>query len=500
MNKILGILFLLFSNHILAADYQDTCISTNCDVYREEKAKFLALLKEIKCTSQTDTSKDCDQIALSKLSADFSKRMAVLFNSPNVGAAIKNDIQFNSLTNTFAEKKQNAPGYYELVPVLANPNIGVHWGGVQNNQAIVDRIVDIDPASPSVQNSNWYLTQWKKDTPLMLSSTRSDPISSNGPSSDSYLGKSKFEINAPVGKFGVETSLLIFKNPADNSNVFEIVGRNGWLDEAGGSNVFLSSDLMDNDHSHFDFDINLTFNGKISKMKSKYNDNSSETKGEVVVGQAFAAFTALYTPPNGGDSTSVFIQLLFGDTRGENFLYTGCYMLGSGSQIVYTHNLDNDFAASADSASAPLKPKKYNLNKYLCNALSQKFSCPSTIKKPDFSTMSKNLKNWKMTGFYTGVETQVAKASSADKSIPGPTKGQMEMGLQYSNMRVNANSNLQALDCATVLNRPEVSDPVVVPAPVVVTAPVEAGSCSKGSFKDGAGKTIDFYCGCGVVA
>lgn len=487
MNKYMWI-FLIMATNVPAAEKPETCISTNCDIYREEEAKFKTKLASIHCASETDTSKDCDQVELSKISSEYANKISSIFSSPNVRSDIRNDIQFNSLTNSFAAKKQNAPGYYEIISALTDPNIGVHWGAVQNNQVAVDRLVNIDPKGEDVRKSNWYLTQWKKDAALMLSSSRRDPILHNGPTVDSYLGKSIHEINSPVGKYGVETSLLIFKDAANNSNVFEIIGRNGWLNNVGGSNVFLSSPVEDQEHNSFDSEINLTFNGKLSKMKARYNDNSSETKNEVVVGQAFGAFTAYHKPTN----TSLFVQLSFGDTRGVNMLYKGCYMHGPSVEIVYSHNLDNDFAKSADSESAPLKPKKYYLNKYLCNALKQDFKCPATVATPDFKGMSKNLNNWKITSLYTGVETQVAKASSSSQEVAGPARGQVEMGMQYSNMRVTANTNSKTLDCDAVLNKkPELIGGVIVPA--VLSA------CSKGSFKSGE-KTINFFCGCGEIA
>ncbi len=465
---------------------KEDCVSTNCDVYREEKAKFQAKLAAIGCLGTNDARKECNQVELAKISVEFEAKVKSIFSSTTVKSAIKNDVQFNSQTNSFAAKTQKASGVYELVPVLSDPNIGVHWGGVVNNQAQVDRLFNIDPKGADVKNSNWYLTQWKKTAPLMLSNSRKDAIITNSSWSDPYLGKPLFEINSPSDKYGVETSLYIFKNPQDGSNVFEIVGRNGWLNNVGGSNVFLSSEIKDWENNNFNSDINLTFNGKISKMKAQYYENSKEVKNEVVVAQSFAAFTALHTPPDGGKRTNLFVQVFFADTRGENFLYKGCYMHGDNIEIVYTHNLDGDFATSAADPKSPLVPKKYNLNKYLCDALRQNFSCPSTYARPDFLAMSKDLKNWKMTGFYTGVETQAAKAPSTDQSTAGPVKGQVEMGLQYSNMRVSANSNIKFADCNAVLNRPAEDESV-------------NGECSKGTFKDENGSLIEFTCGCGVM-
>lgn len=482
------LLTLLCALNVSAAYSQinENCVSTNCDLYREEKAKFEAKLASIGCLGPSDARKECNQVELAKISVEFEAKIKSIFTSPNVKAAIKNDVQFNGKTNTFSAKTQAASGVYELVPVLSDPNIGVHWGGVVNNMAQVDRLFNIDPNAGDVKKSNWYLTQWKKTAPLMLSNTRKDPILTNSNWNDAYLGKPLFEINSPVDKFGVETSLYIFKNPADGAHVFEIVGRNGWLNNVGGSNVFLSSDIKDWENNNFNSDINLTFNGKISKMKVQYNDNSKETKNEVVVAQSFAAFTALHSPPNGGKKTNLFVQVFFADTRGENFLYKGCYMHGDSIEIVYTHNLDGDFATKADDPKSPLIPKKYNLNKYLCDALKQNFSCPANYARPDFLAMSKDLSHWKMTGFYTGVETQAAKAG-ADQNVPGPIRGQVEMGLQYSNMRVSANTNIKFPDCDAVTNRAPDEEAV-------------SGECSKGVFTNDQGKKIEYSCGCGDVS
>ena len=475
----------LISSHAHSQANTESCISANCDLYKIFKAELDEKLKKINCSSLSDSSSQCNQIELAKLVTEYVGKVKSTFSTTTANQNLVSDIHYNSKLNAFTAKTQSASGYYELVPVLSNPNLGVHWGKVVNNQADVDRLVNIDPNSPDVKTNNWYLTQWKKDTPLMLSEQRKDPIITTSNYVDQYLGKPKFEINSPVGKFGTETSLLIYKNPQDESNVFEIVGRNGWLNNVGGSNVFLSSPITNIDKGTFTSDISLSFNGKISRM----NTNKYQEGNPHVIGFGFAAFTAY----NSASKTSMFIQISFADTRGQNSPYRGCYMHGDNIEIVYTYNSDNDFVGTASDPSSPLQPKKYNLNKYLCEALSQNYSCPKDFKAPDFPGLRNNLKNWTITGFYTGVETQASKATNVDQSKPGPIEGEVELGFQYSNMRVMANSNINFNNCNDVANAP------VTPVSPAVPIIPENKECSKGNFTAN-GKQIEFYCGsCGEI-
>lgn len=465
------------------------CVSVNCDLYRAEHGKFQQKVAKIGCQPENPNfDKECDHDKLVILTKEMEDKATAIFASPNVPPSIRNDVHFNSMTNAFAAGTQNAPNQYEIVPVLSSPNIGVHWGGItSSNMAQVDKIVNIDPASSPVASSNWYLTQWKKTAPLMLSATRKDPIITNSGYNDGYLGNPAFEINSPASRWGTETSLLIFRHQASQSNVFEIVGRNGWHNAVGGSNVFLSSPVTDTTNNVFTNELNLTLNKKISRYNIKYLDNSSDTINLAVVGQAFAAFTALYTQPN-GQATNLFVQIGFADVRGGS-VYAGCYKNGNNPEIVYTGNIDGDFQTKADAPNAPLQPKKYNLNKYLCHALKQNYNCPSDIPKPDFKSWAKDLKNWRLTSFYTGVETQ-ATSVGATTNEPGPVKGDVELGVQYSNMRIMADAGKQFATCDDVENGPTPVDP---------TTPVSP-ECKKGTFKADNGNIIEFSCGCGVVA
>ena len=393
---------------------------------------------------------------------------------------------YDSSKNAFVTEFTPRANEFELIQILKDPNIGVHWGAIgPDNQALVDRVVNIDSLHPSVQDSHWYLTQWKKSTPLMLNNSRQDFINTDSAYRDGLLGKPKYEVKSPADpKFGVETSLRIFNDPNTNSNVFEITGSNGWINRYGGSNVFLTTDITDQVNNVMTSPIELTFNGKTRALSSNYTDGSAETRNRTVVGQEFLAFYANHASPDGKTDTGMFIQILLGDTRGQNFEYSNCQRHGAGAEIVYSGNLDGSFHGQADAATAGLTPQKYNLNKYLCQALTKNYNCPGDLPQPNFAAMKKDLKNWRITGFYTGVETQAAAESPSSEDESGSLKGQTEVSIQYSNLRISANKNLSYIDCDSVLNSSEQSS----------MAP--ADSCHRGSFPSG-GQTIDFSCGCG---
>lgn len=460
------------------------CTSVSCELYTEEQAKLKVKLAAINCLGTGEQIKNCDQIAFAKVVKEFQEKTIAVFAAPNVAKKVKDDAQYNAKTNRFTAKTQNAPGVYELISVLSDANIGIHSGQVVNYQPAVDRIVAIDPSGGDVSKSNWYLAQWKKESPLMLNKTRQDPIITNSGYVDGYLGRPKFEINSPIDpKYGVETSLLIYKDPVDDSNVFEIVSRNGYLNDVGGSNVFLSSPLTNDKYAAFSNGIYLSYNGKLSRLKA--NKFPSAGKNDVAIGSAFTGFTAYYNPPGGGPGTNLFIQLNIADSRKENITHYACYMHGEGVEIVSTLNVDGDFLGEVTDPKAPLEAKKYSLNKYLCHSLKRNYKCPAEYKGAVISSTGNDLSRWSITGLYTGLETQVARGAGQDGTRVGPVAGEVEVGMQYSNLRLSSNTNEKFLSCDDVFKK---------------EADEEALKCKKGTFKADDGKTIEYSCGCGEVS
>jgi hypothetical protein len=402
---------------------------------------------------------------------------------------------FDTRSNMFVKQNKKVPAVYDLVPMLSDPNIGIHSGGIANYMPQIDRIYNIDEEHPSIQNSTWYLAQWKKSSPIMLNGARKDVINKNSTYRDGYLGKPIFEILSPTDALsGIESSLRVFLDTNIYTNVFEITGKNGWYNRHGGSNVFLSTDIVDREHNQLDSPVELTYNGKITKLSAEYYDQSSDTRNMYVVGQAFVAFYAQHTPTDGSPGTGMFIQIYLGDTRGHAGEYTGCYEHNGGPEIVYGGNLDGTFQPSADSASAPLKPYKYNLNKYLCRALEKNYACPANFPQPNFAALAKDLKNWQITGFYTGMETQAGGIGPQSDTPPSSLRGQTEVSLQYSNLRISANHNFSYTDCDSVLanNATQNLSPLT-------TMSSSASTCQKGTFTGGGGQIIEFSCGCGEV-
>lgn len=338
-----------------------------------------------------------------------------------------------------------APGVYEIVPTLNDANIGIHWGKIENNQPAPDRVVNIDPSSSSdVKDSVWYLTQWKKKSPLMLNHQRQDLINQNSSYRDGYLGKPLFEINSPSHpQFGVETSLLIYQNPQDQANVFEIVSRDGYLNQYGGSNVFLTGGLINENHAIFSNEISLLFNGKLSRLNMT---KTSSARDAISIGFILTGFTAQNIETN----DSLFVQISHADTRRSVSEYRGCYMHGPNLEIVYTDNLNGDFAGVAEPSRGPLQAKKYNLNRYLCAALKGGFKCPTNTPASHFASLRNDLSKWRFTGLYTGAETQSARAPEKDPENPGPNFGHVEVGYQYSKLRVIANTHRQYVSCDDV--------------------------------------------------
>lgn len=477
MKNILTLMVSVFLNpSISLAVEQEKCFSVGCDQYIELKKKLQADLKKIKC--DTGNNVNCNQIESAKIVKNYTEKIGQIFTNVNVSQSIAKDLQFNPTTNLFTQKSQEAPGVYELVPTLVDRNIGVHTGKVVNNQPFVDRAVNIDPKGSDVKASHWFLTQWKKKDPLMLNSERKDPIITNSNWTDGFLGKPLFEVNSPINaKFGTETSLLIYTNPKDGSNVFEIVGRNGYINQYGGSNVFLTGETQNTEHGVFNNDINLTFNGKISRMNMK--SFNSKDPDAIAIGSIFTGFTA----SNSETNDSIFIQISHSDTRKWFSEHRACYMHGDNLEIVYGYNIDDDFNYTADPAGQALRPKKYNLNRYLCAALKGNFNCPKEVNSTHFPKLRGDLSKWKFGGLYTGIETQVARGPVNQPDNPGVNFGEVESAIQYSNMRVSADTNVKFKDCDEV---EKFYEGVKM-------------NCYKDSFKNSAGQTVETFCGCGEI-
>ena len=138
--------------------------------------------------------------------------------------------------------------------------------------------------------------------------------------------------------------------------------------------------------------------------------------------------------------------------------YKGCYLNDFGQkQIVYGDNAanalgGNGYIGQADS-TGPLQSYSYNLNTQICNMVKKVFNCPNG-EQFGFPAGAYDLKNWKVGGFYIGIETQDAFAQNMNSipTIRGASRGNIALGVQISDLKLIRYPQEESSLCAGMPN------------------------------------------------
>lgn len=321
-------------------------------------------------------------------------------------------------------------------PGLTNPRFHFHDGTVENN---APKIMKEIPDMPEYPASPWFVTQWKKTeilTPKMLVTYPESVV-------DPVLGRPVYDFSAQNGL----SRLSVFKDPKTDGFIYELFGRGGWLDTGGGSNLFLSSSLVDNKTYSLDSRIDFNFRAKISKRNTEYLVNGAQSDGSVV-SQFFSGFTLTYQDPTTKEYVPLFVQIAHADSRNPRRLppgkleYLGCYRNDlDQKQIVYGNNMANSLGGNgfldAENPNGDLESFSYNLNNQICRLVTQTFKCQdgSSYKMPDAAY---DLSNWRVGGFYMGIETQAAFAQdfNVTPTMAGPKRGEAALGVQIADLKL----------------------------------------------------------------
>lgn len=362
-------------------------------------------------------------------------------------------------------------------------NFGFHTGHVDANlQPVVDEYLFGNVHSPS----KWYFAQWKKNFPIKPSNGMEVIQSEINP-----LIRVKNKNNPGTS----EAELTIHKD-VNQKIIYQLETRQGFLNTAGGSNIFLSTSFDYSTIMSSSLDRDIYFQSKIKMLKksavlrSAYTGRNDILAGELS-GALQAGFPVLFYDDSGQMKQRIFIQVLFADTRynreSDLHEFRGYYQNGTlsdGSPMLeFTATIpinkltkvDSDFKYSADHQSA--NPTDYNvsLTKLLCYVMKEQFVPIGAIANMRKSNgqyygnenlqnfqngmLYKNLKNWKLTGGYFGFESQAVRPEDSQfvdnyhlrteflNQIESAYKGDVELQAQFSDFDIKAGNSASITSC-----------------------------------------------------
>ncbi len=275
-----------------------------------------------------------------------------------------------------------------LLEPLGNPRLRFADGQVANNAPA------LFPGSPAIagfQPSSWYVAQWKK-TELM----KPDVLFENAASAtDPMLGVSRWAFPSTDNQ-----SHVWIWEPVAGPRIFELYGEHGWLDAAGGSNVFLSINAIAEVYTSMELPTHLVMSAKIAHSSVTFTAPNADTDGSVLW-QAFTGLIFQYVPPNAAPRTVLFLQIAHADSRNQ----TGTYLSYGGNAALYGGRLAGDPSIYGDKPNGALTPLDFDLNAYLCDAVGRSYpmSGGGTFT---FPVEAHDLHNWRFSSMYSGIETQ----------------------------------------------------------------------------------------------
>jgi hypothetical protein len=243
--------------------------------------------------------------------------------------------------------------------------------------------------------SSWILFQHKKQSLIRPSEVRIDPDLPPDPA----LGRPRYAYLAPDGN----SRVVVYDNP-HGGFIYELYGRDGVYDAGGGADVFLLSDLVDEPWTAMDRRVDYSFE---FKLKSAIWDGPiAERDSGTVYWQVISGFVLHFVQPVTGKRTNLFLQIYHANARGSTQTFVGALPVEGAN---YTGILSGDRLVRAPDPSGPLAPLTYNLNRYLCDAISRDYG------RYRFPPEARDLANWRLKQFFVGVETQNRRADGVPK-------------------------------------------------------------------------------------
>jgi hypothetical protein len=304
-----------------------------------------------------------------------------------------------------------ASGAQDLVPPLAtaSPRLRFHLGQVADNQSVISPILPNIPGDPSP----YFIQQWVQSSyiqPTLL-------LRNHKVTYDAIMGKAAYAFEAPDG----HAHVWVYRY--NGTYVYELYEAGGSLTPGGGSNLFLTSDKFVQDAT-LDRPITFEFDAKISR--ASISAPASAQNSGIVLSDAFVGFGLNFVDPTTG-AHSVFMQVPIAASRPADVPRKAAFYCQGSNVFLFSPSLVSGEPTLPFAPDfGPLHHFKYSINGYL-NDLINSTTCgalPAAAKDP---------KNWQLTGFYMGLETQSMDARST--TAPPVALGQVEMGLQIANIK-----------------------------------------------------------------
>ncbi|MGC9261647.1 MAG: hypothetical protein ACP5I8_16405 [Phycisphaerae bacterium] len=280
-----------------------------------------------------------------------------------------------------------------------NFNLGTRVNGVD--------IAGISPYLPAIPGplSGWTVTMWHRREIL----NARELVRNDRNLRDSRLGIPAYAFTTPNHK----SHLAIYRDHKTHRWVYELFEKDGPLLPNGGANLFLSAKPIG---GGITMNHHLVYNfwAKIAQARIHYYNTTAEKSGAVLA-QVFSGFILKFHSRNPGHRITLFMQIHLADSR--NWMgRTGGITDEQGAWTPAGAVLDFDLAPPGGypfrfrSDRGPLHYLRYNLGLFLREVLAAKpppcRQAGGTYYRLRFAGQVQNLKNWRLTSMYVGLETE----------------------------------------------------------------------------------------------
>ncbi len=308
----------------------------------------------------------------------------------------------------------------DVIPPLSqqSPRLRFHLGQVANNQPLISPILPDLPFPPSP----WYVAQWQQTSYIQPDVK----ILSNETSRGKPLGRTVFQFEAPDGHAKVRI------HGHEGSWTYQLEEQNGFVTEGGGSNLFLSVDA-NKEVSTFDAPILFDADVKLNKAQILAY-NQSALKSGAVLASIFSGFGLSFLDPITHKSQFVFMQVAISGSRnnapGARYF---CSLTGGDPNLLYGP------PESVTGSPLPFRPDagnfhhiSYNVTDLVHDLISTPYPCgEKLIEWPTSATL---VKNWRLTNFYIGLETEVE--DHRKDSSNAQAQGNLDVSLEISHLTI----------------------------------------------------------------
>ena len=304
----------------------------------------------------------------------------------------------------------------DVFPPLGSPKWLFGTGAIERNKPTLDP----NPSALSGPASEWQLLQWRKKEYLRPSNLQIQ-TGRDGTLTYSWQTASK------------ETEIHVSEKT--NHYKYLLIGRNGWHDSNGASDLFLSAATSTrNLKANNSLIVNLRARVVLASAVEKRKD--AIASGQLLA-QAGIIFRTRYWDPEAKKEYSVMVGLPIVNSRNPRPRHLGCHFFNTqrNPQIVAILSPPNQrlLEFRTDSAWTLLQ---FKLSDVICDIAKQKFKCTNDLgasSQMSLSPGSLNLANWTIDSAAIGVETQAgfrANAGQLDEA------GDVKIGLEFSDLRI----------------------------------------------------------------